>query len=133
MNQITPPPHEATPAQEPPTDHTVRPATLPVKRSNGRLILGTVVTEDPDRARVAGFVIHLGVGEGFALGYAALSKAKPALVYCSISGFGQTGPGRNWTAQWSRPSAWSSTASGRRSIPPTCPPASPPRRWWWPE
>lgn len=35
-------------------------------------ILGTVVTEDPDRARVAGFVIHLGVGEGFALGYAAV-------------------------------------------------------------
>lgn len=35
------------------------------------LILGTIVTEDPDRARVAGFVIHLGVGEAFALGYAA--------------------------------------------------------------
>jgi uncharacterized membrane protein YagU involved in acid resistance len=30
------------------------------------------VTEDPDRARMAGFVIHLGVGEGFALGYAAV-------------------------------------------------------------
>ena len=35
------------------------------------LLLGTVVTEDPDRARVAGFVIHLAVGQGFALGYAA--------------------------------------------------------------
>jgi hypothetical protein len=35
------------------------------------LLLGTLVTEDPDRARVAGFFIHLGVGEGFALGYAA--------------------------------------------------------------
>jgi hypothetical protein len=35
------------------------------------LILGTMVTEDPDRARVAGFLIHLAVGEGFALGYAA--------------------------------------------------------------
>jgi hypothetical protein len=35
------------------------------------LLLGTLVTEDPDRARVAGFVIHLAVGEGFALGYAA--------------------------------------------------------------
>ena len=43
MNQIIPPPHEATPAHDPPTDHTVRPATLPVKRSNGRLILGIVV------------------------------------------------------------------------------------------
>jgi hypothetical protein len=35
------------------------------------LLLGTIVTEDPDRARVVGFVIHLVVGEGFALGYAA--------------------------------------------------------------
>jgi hypothetical protein len=35
------------------------------------LILGTVVTEDPDRARVAGFFIHLVIGQVFALGYAA--------------------------------------------------------------
>lgn len=35
------------------------------------LILGSIVTDDPDRARVAGFVLHLGVGQGFALGYAA--------------------------------------------------------------
>lgn len=35
------------------------------------LVLGTVVTADPDRARVFGFVIHLAVGQGFALGYAA--------------------------------------------------------------
>ena len=35
------------------------------------LVLGTVATEDPDRARVAGFFIHLAVGQGFALGYAA--------------------------------------------------------------
>jgi hypothetical protein len=35
------------------------------------LILGTLVTEDPDRARVTGFLIHLAVGQGFALGYAA--------------------------------------------------------------
>jgi hypothetical protein len=35
------------------------------------LVLGTLVTGDPDRARVAGFVIHLAVGQVFALGYAA--------------------------------------------------------------
>ena len=35
------------------------------------LILGTLVTPDPDRARVAGFFIHLAVGQVFALGYAA--------------------------------------------------------------
>jgi hypothetical protein len=34
------------------------------------LVLGTLVTGDPDRARVAGFFIHLVVGQGFALGYA---------------------------------------------------------------
>jgi hypothetical protein len=36
------------------------------------LALGTVFTEDPDQARVYGFFVHLGVGEGFALGYAAV-------------------------------------------------------------
>jgi hypothetical protein len=35
------------------------------------LVLGAVFTEDPDRARAVGFVAHLGVGQGFALGYAA--------------------------------------------------------------
>ena len=35
------------------------------------LLLGTMVTEDPDRARVAGFFVHLAIGQGFALGYAA--------------------------------------------------------------
>lgn len=36
------------------------------------LVLGTLFTEDPDRARLAGFVIHLGVGQVFALGYALM-------------------------------------------------------------
>jgi len=31
-------------------------------------VLGTLVTADPDRARGAGFFIHLAVGIGFALG-----------------------------------------------------------------
>jgi hypothetical protein len=35
------------------------------------LMLGTITTEDPDRARVAGFAIHLGIGQIFALFYAA--------------------------------------------------------------
>lgn len=35
------------------------------------LVLGTVLTPDPDRARVAGFFVHLAVGQAFALGYAA--------------------------------------------------------------
>ena len=35
------------------------------------LLLGTIVTEDPDQARVVGFFVHLAVGQGFAFGYAA--------------------------------------------------------------
>ena len=30
--------------------------------------------------------------------YEAVAARRPEIVYCSISGFGQTGPGRNWTA-----------------------------------
>lgn len=39
------------------------------------LMLGTLVVADPDRARVAGFFIHLVNGQGFALGYAAAFAA----------------------------------------------------------
>lgn len=35
------------------------------------LVLGTLVSADPDRARVAGFFLHLAAGQVFALGYAA--------------------------------------------------------------
>ena len=36
------------------------------------MMLGTLVVDDPDRARVIGSVIHLGIGQVFALGYAAV-------------------------------------------------------------
>jgi hypothetical protein len=35
------------------------------------LMLGTIITEDPDRARVFGFAVHLAIGQVFALFYAA--------------------------------------------------------------
>lgn len=35
------------------------------------LVLGTIFTEDPDKARIAGFFLHLVIGQAFALGYAA--------------------------------------------------------------
>jgi hypothetical protein len=39
------------------------------------LMLGTIVVADPDRARVAGFFIHVVNGQGFALGYTAAFAA----------------------------------------------------------
>ncbi len=39
------------------------------------LMLGTMVIQDPDRARVAGFFIHLVNGQVFGLGYAAAFAA----------------------------------------------------------
>lgn len=35
------------------------------------MMLGTMVVEDPDRARVVGFFLHLGMGQVFALFYAS--------------------------------------------------------------
>jgi hypothetical protein len=42
-----------------------------VTRLDLPLMLGTLMVADPDRARVAGFFIHLVNGQVFALGYAA--------------------------------------------------------------
>jgi hypothetical protein len=39
------------------------------------LILGTILVADPDRARVAGFLLHLVNGQAFALGYAGAFAA----------------------------------------------------------
>ena len=39
-----------------------------------------------------------GVADRLGLGYAALSKLNPRLIYCAVSGFGQTGPLRDKTA-----------------------------------
>jgi crotonobetainyl-CoA:carnitine CoA-transferase CaiB-like acyl-CoA transferase len=36
-----------------------------------------------------------GVMDKLGIGYAALSEINPRLIYCAISGFGQTGPGRS--------------------------------------
>jgi len=40
------------------------------------LMLGSIVAADPDRARVAGFLVHLVNGQCFALGYAAVFAAR---------------------------------------------------------
>src|SRR3954466_1777958 len=58
--------------------------------------------KDPESARIARNLIldcdvvvennRPGVMDRLGLGYAALSKEKPSLVYCSISAYGQSGP-----------------------------------------
>jgi hypothetical protein len=44
---------------------------LGVTRLDIPLLLGTLVTTDPDRARLAGAGLHLVIGQAFAFGYAA--------------------------------------------------------------
>jgi len=39
-----------------------------------------------------------GVMERLGLGYAAASALNPELIYCSVSGYGQSGPRRDWPA-----------------------------------
>jgi CoA:oxalate CoA-transferase len=54
-----------------------------------------------DLARKADVVVENfvpGVAARLGCGYKALSRIKPDLVYCSISGFGQTGPWSHWPA-----------------------------------
>lgn len=66
------------------------------------LMLGTMATEDPDRARVAGFAIHLAIGQVFALFYAA-GVRRPRTLDCWPSA---TAP----PPHWSRSAPTSSTA-----------------------
>lgn len=47
------------------------------------LMLGTIVVPDPDRARVAGFFIHLVNGQIFAVGYAAAFAASGRATWWS--------------------------------------------------
>lgn len=61
---------------------------LDLKNEAGRaLFLRLVATAD---VVVEGF--RPGVMDKLGLGYDTLAEAKPAIVYCSISGYGQTGP-----------------------------------------
>ncbi|HEX7138399.1 MAG TPA: CoA transferase, partial [Vicinamibacterales bacterium] len=65
--------------------------TLDFKRPEGRALLGQLI------ARSDVLVENFRPGTLAKLGfdYRALKKTSPRLVYCSVSGFGQTGPRRN--------------------------------------
>jgi crotonobetainyl-CoA:carnitine CoA-transferase CaiB-like acyl-CoA transferase len=64
---------------------------LNLKSPEGAAILWRLI----DRADVFMENFRPGVLEGLGFGYPAVSAKNPRTVYCSISGFGQTGPYRN--------------------------------------
>ena len=64
--------------------------TLNLKHPDGRRVLDALL----ERADVLVENFRPGTLERMGLGYADVSRRRPGLVYCSISGFGQTGPRR---------------------------------------
>ena len=64
--------------------------TLNLKHPDGRRVLDTLIA----RADVLVENFRPGTLDRMGLGYADLAERRPDLVYCSISGFGQTGPRR---------------------------------------
>ncbi len=71
-----------------------RSIALDLKSEGGKAILWKMI----ETADV--FIENFSPGTIGRLGfdYDAVAARRPEIVYCSISGFGQTGPGRNWTA-----------------------------------
>ena len=112
------------------------------------LVLGTLVTEDPDRARVAGFFIHLVRRPGLRArlrGHVRAARPRhlvarraardcctspspwPCSCRCSPAstrGWRRTGPDRPARPCWSRPGCSPSTTASRRP-PSRSPPTSP--------
>lgn len=68
-----------------------RSLTLNLKTDQGRQIAHELVK----KCDVLVENFKVGQMAGFGLGYDALAEINPALVYCSITGFGQTGPYRD--------------------------------------
>jgi len=64
--------------------------TLNLKHPDGRRVLDALL----ERADVLVENFRPGTLERMGLGYADVARRRPGLVYCSISGFGQTGPRR---------------------------------------
>ena len=68
-----------------------RSLALDLRNEAGRSVFRRLVEE----ADVVVENFRPGVMERLGLGYAELAAIKPSLVYCTISGFGSTGPARN--------------------------------------
>ncbi len=71
-----------------------RSITLDLKHPSGRAVLDRLIRS----ADVVVENFRPGAAARMGLGWEAVRKLKPQLVYCSISGFGQTGELRDWTA-----------------------------------
>ncbi len=67
-----------------------RSLSINLKQSEGRALFRRLAT----RADILVENFRPGTLDALGLGYADLSAARPELIYCSISGFGQTGPYR---------------------------------------
>ncbi|MEK6629753.1 MAG: CoA transferase [Acidobacteriota bacterium] len=72
-------------------NRTKESVALDFKHPGGRALLDQLIA----RADVLVENFHPGTLEAMGLGYAALSPRYPRLVYCLITGFGLTGPGRD--------------------------------------
>ncbi len=97
-----------------------RSLTLNLKTEEGKEIFGTLA-EGSDVV-VEGF--RPGVAERLGVGYATLAARNPRLVYCSISGYGQTGPMRSVAGHDINYISYAGILgmSGRAGDPPTIPP-----------
>lgn len=71
-----------------------RSITLDLKQSAGQEVFWRLV----DRADVVVENFSPGTVERLGIDYESVKGRRPDIVYCSISGFGQTGPGRDRTA-----------------------------------
>jgi crotonobetainyl-CoA:carnitine CoA-transferase CaiB-like acyl-CoA transferase len=71
-----------------------RSITLDLKRPEGIAVVKTLAA----KADVVWENFRPGVMDGLGIGYKALSEVNPRLIYCAVSGFGQTGPEKNAAA-----------------------------------
>jgi crotonobetainyl-CoA:carnitine CoA-transferase CaiB-like acyl-CoA transferase len=94
--------------------------TLNLKTEEGKTIF-RALAQDADVV-VEGF--RPGVARRLGVDYASLSGANPRLVYCSISGYGQTGPMRDVAGHDINYISYAGVlgASGRPGAPPSIPP-----------
>jgi crotonobetainyl-CoA:carnitine CoA-transferase CaiB-like acyl-CoA transferase len=96
-----------------------RSITLNLKNDEGKGILHKLVT----KADVFVESYQPGVAERLGVGYSAISEVNERIIYCSISGYGQTGPYRDLVGHDLNYASYSGTigATGLKGGPPVIP------------